>query len=121
GPATLQHPDHAGMRDTRTDLQTQAAQMLSDDFGGALFAVAELGVRVEVASPLDHFRLNRSDLAVPRRARYLCMHGCACTKNGDGPEHAGENFAALQRVFAEFEGHVRGVYSGASLPQRRAE
>ena len=56
GLAALEHPDHAGARDARLDLEPEAAQVVSDDLRRARFLHPELGVLMEVAAPRDHLR-----------------------------------------------------------------
>jgi hypothetical protein len=54
--AALQHANHAGGRDVGRDLETKLAQLVRNDPGGPRFAVAELGVLVEVAAPGNDLR-----------------------------------------------------------------
>ena len=51
-----QHRHHARVRDAGAHAQAELAQLLGDDPGGALLAVAELGMLVQIAAPLDHAR-----------------------------------------------------------------
>ncbi len=72
GLAALERPDHAGMRDLFAHLvEAEAAQVVGDHFRGAHFAVAELGVLVEIAPPRDDLGLElvgrRGDYAIEIR------------------------------------------------------
>ena len=51
GLAAFQYGDDAGMRDAGAHLQSERAQMRGDEFRGAEFAIAELGILVQVATP----------------------------------------------------------------------
>ena len=62
GPAPAQDADHPGSRNTGPDLQAQAAQVLGDQSGRALFLVAEFRVGMDVPPPGDHLSFLRSGL-----------------------------------------------------------
>src|SRR3954447_20964188 len=62
GPPPAQDADHPGSRNTSPDLQAQAAQVLRNQSGCALFLVAEFGVGMDVPPPGDHLSFLRSGL-----------------------------------------------------------
>jgi hypothetical protein len=68
GQPAAQKADHAGVRDAAAHLvEAEMAQMLGDDRRGAVLAVAELRVRMEIAPPRDHLRLERRCRGIDQR------------------------------------------------------
>src|SRR5690606_5568655 len=62
----------ARVSDSRAHLEAERTKVFGHDAGRARLAIAELRVSMEIAPPLDHFRLNRSRCRVELRAQSLC-------------------------------------------------
>jgi hypothetical protein len=90
---TLQHGRYTGMRDAGPDFEAQLFEVLRHELGGPEFAVAELGVRMEVASPCENFRLDGARCRVDAR-----LIGCGLRladgedENGADEEHGNGKF-----------------------------
>ncbi|MNT30898.1 hypothetical protein D3C72_1667150 [compost metagenome] len=57
GQGAFEHGHYAGAGDAGFDVQAQSLQLFGDQFGGALFGVAEFRVGVDVAAGFQQFRL----------------------------------------------------------------
>lgn len=59
GLGALEDADHAGTGDAGFDFQPQGFQVIGHQLGGTRFLLAQLGMLVNVAAPLDQLRLDR--------------------------------------------------------------
>ncbi len=78
GQRALEQADDAGVGDAGADLvETEAAQVLGNDRRSAEFAIAQLGVRVQVTAPGDDLRLESLRGAVDAGGEGGCDDGVA--------------------------------------------
>jgi len=78
GLAALENADHAGMGDAGLHFQSEFFELIGDDFRRAEFAIAELGMRMDIATPARDLAEHRrgQSIDIDRRAFGVCL-GCA--------------------------------------------
>src|SRR5205823_4658501 len=79
------------VRDRRLHFDTERFQLVRDELRGAELAVAELGMLMDVAAALDHFRLDGGRGGVEALVQIRCGGECA--------GHEKREREDLQRVF----------------------
>src|SRR3954447_2707401 len=90
-PAPAQDAHHPGSSNAGPDLQAQAAQVLSDESGRALFLVAEVRVSMDVPPPCNRLCVLRLRLArdfVLDAGRLSREGGRAGPSEGEGDQEA---------------------------------
>ncbi|MEZ5286540.1 MAG: hypothetical protein R2712_17385 [Vicinamibacterales bacterium] len=89
--AALEDADDTCVGDPRLHLQTETAQVVGDDLGGARLLHAQLGMLMEVASPGDHLRkdLRRGAIDGGRQGQDTLGHRRGGT--GQQGEHESRN------------------------------